>query len=114
VIDSQGHRIAALDSENHHIQTAAIHLRRFNTSEEQGQPYEDRLKVADEYYMLIATPFSYQGGLEWTVVTVIPESDFLTEAKAAHQRSLLITLTAVLLTLVIGWWFARQMVVSFR
>lgn len=111
VVDSNGGRVAAVDSENPHIQNAAIHLtQRLKSNETHVKSYENRLKVANEYHMLIATPFSYQHGIEWTIVTLVPESDFLTEAKAARQRSILITFIAVLITLVIGWRLARHMV----
>ncbi|MHC4290936.1 MAG: SpoIIE family protein phosphatase [Planctomycetota bacterium] len=111
VVDSDGGRVAAIDSENPHIQNAAIHLtQQIESDKTQVKSYENRLKVGNEHHMLIATPFSYKYGIEWTIVTLVPESDFLTEAKAARQRSILITFISVLLILVIGWGLARQMV----
>lgn len=110
VVDSQGHRIAAVDSENEHIRTASVHLKRAYEANDSAGPYEDRIKIGHEYYMLISTPFTHTEGLEWTIVTLIPESDFLTEVKAARQRSGLITLAAVFVTLLAGWWLACQMV----
>ncbi|MEM9347823.1 MAG: SpoIIE family protein phosphatase [Planctomycetota bacterium] len=47
-------------------------------------------------------------GLDWSLITVVPEADFLADAKRTRSNTLLIGLSVVLLTLVLGYLVSRK------
>lgn len=48
-------------------------------------------------------------GLQWSVITVVPEADFMADAQQTRQKTLWISAVIVLLTLVVGYLTSRQL-----
>ncbi|MEM6504400.1 MAG: SpoIIE family protein phosphatase [Planctomycetota bacterium] len=47
-------------------------------------------------------------GLDWSLITVVPEADFLANAKRTRSNTLMVGLAVVLLTLVLGYLVSRK------
>jgi len=66
------------------------------------------LNVRDERQFIQVAPYQDRYGLDWLVVTVIPESDFLREIMAQNARTLLLCFGTLAATIAIGVWVARR------
>jgi sigma-B regulation protein RsbU (phosphoserine phosphatase) len=64
--------------------------------------YQLKLDINDKPYLLMISPSEHETGLTWIIATLVPESDFLTEIKAARSRHIKIGGLAVLITLLFG------------
>lgn len=65
-------------------------------------------------YFLTAAPFHESHGLNWLVVTVVPESDFMAEIQTNLRRTLLLCLVALGLTLASGLVIAHYVTARIR
>lgn len=68
------------------------------------------LKIQQENYFLNLVPFRDSRGLEWLIVTVVPENDFLGEIKAHNKTTLLLSLVAFFIALLLGLITARWVI----
>ncbi len=114
VVDQKGHLVAnslglpttnerqelwpAVEASHPLIATAASDLSR------------DRFPFEGSRYLSRATPFQHPSGLDWTIVTVVPETDFAFGADQARSRALLVSGAAVVVTLVVGLALASTIV----
>ncbi len=64
--------------------------------------FHDSLTLDGTRHLLIVSPLGGATGLDWRIVTVVPESDFLAEVQAGWRRSILFGAAAVLATLLLG------------
>ncbi|MFB2982719.1 response regulator [Microseira sp. BLCC-F43] len=64
-------------------------------------------KLNGERQLVKITPFSEQFGLDWLIVVVVPESDFMEQIHANTQRTILLCLGALGLAIIIGILTAR-------
>jgi len=59
-------------------------------------------------YFLWLTPYQEAHGLDWSIVTVVPASQFLQEIQTNAQRTLWLCSLTVLSSIVLGLWLARK------
>ena len=102
-------QLPAGDAPDERIAIAAATLAGMNVSAA-GGPVRESLMVRRSAHELMATAFEAHGGLAWTIVTLVPDSDFTAGLDAARERSIVITVCAVLLTLIAGAVLATSMV----
>ncbi len=74
------------------------------------EPTELALTIDGEPHLAIIAPLEHWTGLSWIVATVIPESDFIGPLQSGRQRSLLIALVVIMLTIVLGALLASWLV----
>ncbi len=103
VENDQLERIPAVSSENRAIGTAAERVAGATPSATSVDgPYHDMLSVDGRRQLMVVSALDRDTGLDWRIVTVVPEEDFLAEVHAGWRKSLLVGLVAVLATLVLG------------
>ncbi|QQE64720.1 hypothetical protein GFS31_14010 [Leptolyngbya sp. BL0902] len=107
--------LKAIDSENPVIRQVAQALQG-HTPPDQDVPTRvrllDRLVITldRERYLVQVSPFSDQMGLDWRLVVVIPEADFMAQINDQNHLTLTLYLLALALTGVSGMLLARWVV----
>jgi sigma-B regulation protein RsbU (phosphoserine phosphatase) len=103
VTDINNYPLLASVSADRHIAAAAKHIEAaFKSLKSIDARYQLRIKINGKPHLLMISPLEHGTNLSWIITTLVPESDFLTEIKAGHQRSIKIGLIAVLITIVLG------------
>ncbi len=103
VSDTKNRQLYALQSYNRYIATAGKYLQEeFESLEAITVPYQLRLDIQGEPQLLMISPFKHATGLSWLIVTLVPESDFMAEIKAARWQNIKIGIAAVATTVVLG------------
>ncbi|MBN1910242.1 MAG: hypothetical protein JW818_10925, partial [Pirellulales bacterium] len=103
VHDSQLNRIPARSSSNASIAGAATALKdRFQSLSTLKDTYSEMLDINGQRHLMIVSPLPVHAGLNWWIVTVVPDHDFLGEVYALRRRSLYFSAAAVVATLVLG------------
>ena len=64
------------------------------------------IQVGDEPTQLVVSPYRNRRNLDWLVVTLVPDADFLADVQRSRNRSLLIAVAAVLAALAVGVWMS--------
>ena len=103
VHDAELNRISARSSEHPSIMAAATELdESFESLATFDGMHHKTLSIDGVAQMMIVSPIQKGAGLDWLIVTVVPESDFLQEIYAFRRRTLLFGTIAVLATLLLG------------
>ncbi len=63
-----------------------------------------RLQLRDTPHFVEITPFAMDGGVDWFLVTGIPESRFLGHLDGSSRQTLIICLVAIAVAGGLGWW----------
>lgn len=106
VVDKSGHRISGETSIDARI-SAAWAAR--NDSPANGELLPE-IHVDGETHYFRSSSLGQDVGLDWTLITVIPERDFLADIETGFQRSALTSLLAVMMVAVLGILAARWLV----
>ena len=105
----QPQRLLASDSRDPQIQSAAQHLiQQFGSF--QGITGEQQLdfQFAGQRQFLRVIPFRDRRGLDWLIVVVIPEADFMTQINAQRRTTALLCVLALLGTVALGLLISRR------
>jgi sigma-B regulation protein RsbU (phosphoserine phosphatase) len=98
---------SASASTNSVISAAGIYLNQeFSSLADITIPYQISLDIEETAYLFMVSPFEHATGLSWLIATMVPATDYMTAIKAARQRNILIGITAVGMTLMLGLVFA--------
>ncbi|HAZ49475.1 MAG TPA: hybrid sensor histidine kinase/response regulator [Cyanobacteria bacterium UBA11369] len=101
-------QLYAKESSNALIRSTANHLQEsFGNFHTIDRSQQLSFKLNGERQLVKITPFSEQFGLDWLIVVVVPESDFMEQIHANNQRTILLCLGALGLAIVIGILTAR-------
>lgn len=106
IVDQSGERIFASQSESPLVATVGEHLG-------SGQFINDNssnFTVDGVTYYLYASQVGNDVGLKWTLLTIVPEVDFVGDIRTEFARSWLTSLIAVALAIGLGWIAARWLV----
>lgn len=96
-------RLLATQSENSLISLTAKYLEQEFINLALIESKEQlNLKIAGERQFLQVTPFQDSRGLNWLIVVVIPEADFMEEIQANTRLTILLCLGALVLSVVTG------------
>ncbi|MEG4800315.1 ATP-binding protein [Microcoleus sp. ARI1-B5] len=106
--DGKALRLLAIDSKNPLTNAAAKHIiSNFNLSfVEPPQKLEFQLKNQRHFVQIL--PYKDPSGIDWLVVIVIPENDFMAEIQANTASTLLLCIAALILAIIIGGFTARS------
>lgn len=89
-------RQPATEAEDAHIAAAALQL------PNGGRLAHRRLVVEGEAVQMVVSPYHHGRGLDWRIVTLVPESDFLAEVHQSRRHGLVLSAGAVLAALAAG------------
>ncbi len=104
-----------VDSTDPLMQSITQHFKEtFNQQTFDGQAIKSqqdfKLQFQDEDHYVHVDPWQDDYGLDWLVVTVIPESDFMAEINANNQITLLLCLAALAGATLLGIYTAQKIV----
>ncbi|NEP59445.1 MAG: HAMP domain-containing protein, partial [Symploca sp. SIO2G7] len=105
-VDVQHRRLSATQSQNEITRTITEYLlktKHLLTNTTQTQAFEFRFN--SERYLAQVMPL--QGKLNWRIVTVVPESDFMAEISANTKITVVLCLIALLVAIILGVFTAR-------
>ena len=106
VTSDQGQRLAPAESGDPAVRAAAGVV----IDDEANRPAAGgRIMVNGEPARTKVTPLQPFTGINWRVVTVLPESSFLSAARATQRRSVLLASAAVLGALALGLYLSRRL-----
>lgn len=111
VVDEKLERIAVSNANNTLIKEAATYLKQqFISLNEikESKPFNFYLNGARQF--LQVTPFQDAYGLDWLIVAVVPESDFMGRVEAITQTSIWMALVALLLGILGGILTSRWVI----
>jgi PAS domain S-box-containing protein len=103
VINGEVRQRLAQESPNPLIQTSALYLEaEFNRFQLIQSPQQLEFTQSGHRYFLQVTPFSRGEGLDWLIVTVVPEQDFMAQIQANTRHTLLLCLAEIGLVTFLG------------
>lgn len=72
--------------------------------------FSGSIELDDSVYYMQITPLGDELGLNWTLASVVPEQDYLSGIDAEFKRSSLVSLIAVILSVLVGIIAARWLI----
>jgi len=105
-VDVQHRRLSATQSKNEITRITTEYL--LNTKDlltDTTQPQAFEFRFNSERYLAQVIPL--QGQLDWRIVTVVPESDFMAEIFANTKITIILCLVALLVAIILGVFTAR-------
>ena len=76
--------------------------------------YSGSIESDEIVYYMQATPVGKEFGLDWSLVSIVPEQDFLGEIDAGFRQSSIVSLIAVVLAILVGLLSTRWLVAPLR
>ncbi|WP_271253469.1 PAS domain-containing protein [Pseudanabaena sp. Chao 1811] len=108
-IEGKFSRLYATDSQNEIIRQVSQQLiQQFGNFENLREPQQLDVMVAGQRKFVQITPYQDKYGLDWQVVTIIPESDFIGEIQANLRHTFLLCGLALLTSICLGIWTSRR------
>ncbi|WP_088889607.1 PAS domain S-box protein [Leptolyngbya ohadii] len=102
-------QLSAIDSQNPVLRSVSQRLlQQFNTLSEIQTSQQVRLRVEGQQQFVQVTPYRDNYGLDWLVVTTIPESDFMTRIQTQNAWTALLCLGTLAATSALGVLAARR------
>ena len=104
-------RLMAAESSNGLIRSVAQQIQsRLGAWAAIQQPEQSTISIHGKRQFLNVVPYRDDYGLDWLIVTVIPEADFMAEIEANQQRTIALSLLALLGSIASGIWTTRRLV----
>jgi len=101
-------RLPAVEIENRVIQKTALYLYdHFGDFKQIKEAFNLELDLDRERYFLQVVPFSQGQNLDWLIVVIAPESDFMGQIKKNTQRTIALCLVALFVATCFGWVTAK-------
>lgn len=88
--------------------TARFISERFSNPETINTSLQAEFMVDGEKQLLHIKPFSSRGGIDWLIILVVPEIDYMENIHATTRNTIFLTVTALLLTFVLGIFIAGR------
>ncbi|MBD2453095.1 response regulator [Nostoc sp. FACHB-87] len=108
VIDGKAHRLSVFNSKNLLIKGIADYLQQeFGSFQQIQNPQQFTLKLHGERQFVKVTPWQDKLGLDWLVIVIVPETDFMAEIDANNKTTILLCVGALLVATVLGIYTAR-------
>ncbi|MEM6838254.1 MAG: adenylate/guanylate cyclase domain-containing protein [Cyanobacteria bacterium P01_C01_bin.120] len=102
--------LKATQSSNSHVQQAASYLEtHFASLDNIQQNRQLSFALNGEQQFLEVLPFNDGFGLDWLIVVVVPESDFMAQILLNTRITIVLCGLALVLALAIGTWLARRL-----
>jgi HAMP domain-containing protein len=102
--------VPATQSNNPHVQESANYLRdRFGSFENIQQSYQLTFALDGQRQFLEVLPFNDGFGLDWLIVVVVPESEFMGQIRFNTRITVVLCGLALAIALVVGTLLARRL-----
>jgi len=102
-------RLDARDSQAPIVKYAAEFLReRFGEKYDVGREEQFEFEINGARYFLNVSPVQDQYGIDWLIVVVIPESDFMAEITAANRTTLFIIIMALAFSILLSVFITQK------
>ena len=110
--NTEPERILLENVESPALSAAAVHLQEsFDSLENIQQTQQLQLQVGSDRHYLQVTPYMDDMGLDWLIIVVLPESDFMGQIHENTQQTVLLSLVALAVAIAFGIytssWIAR-------
>lgn len=103
------YRLGVGESSNPIMQAAYQQLQNaFSTLDQIQSSQELSANLVDARYFLHVTPYQDGYGLDWLIVTVVPQSDFTATIQSNVRRTVLLSGLALLGSIGLGIWIVRR------
>jgi two-component system, sensor histidine kinase ChiS len=104
-------RLKAMDSDQPTVKATAQYLRdRFGDFKDISQSQQLKFQINGAWHYVQVVPTQDSHGLDWLVVVVVPESDFMAQIHENTRTTILLSLGALGLAIIIGLYTARWIV----
>ncbi len=101
-------RLSALESDEPLIRTTTEYLiQRFGNLNQIDRAYQLEFHLNGEREFVQVTPWQDELGLNWLVVSTVPESDFMGQINANNRTTVLLCFGALLLAIALGIYTSR-------
>ncbi|MFM7601009.1 MAG: PAS domain-containing protein [Pseudanabaena sp.] len=108
-IDGQFTRLTAIDSQDKLTREVSKQLlQQFGSFDHLKESRQVALTIEGYRQFVQITPYQDKYGLNWQLVTVIPESDFITEIQSNAYRTGLLCVLALIVSVGVGIWTSRR------
>ncbi len=106
-------RIQGLESQDSLTQTTIQYLvNTLGSLDQINQAQQLDFRIKGQRHFLTVSPYSDGYGLNWLIVVVVPEADFMGQINANRRITIILCLAALILAISLGWftsrWIARQ------
>lgn len=109
------YRLGVGESSNPIMRAAYQQLQEtFSNLDQIQSPQELSMNLAGERHFLQAIPYQDGYGLDWLIVTVVPQSDFTTTIQANVRRTAFLSGLALLGSIGLGIWIVRRVTRSLQ
>ena len=106
--EPKSERLAAIDADEPLLQASTQKLvERFGGLDKIKDNYRFNFEFKGQREFVEVNPWRDQLGLDWLVVTVLPESDFMEQINASRHTTVLLILAALGLAIVLGVYTSR-------
>jgi len=87
-------------------------LNRYKNFANINESYPHKVKINNEKYFLLVNRLRDEYGLDWLLIINIPETDFLAEIEANYEKTILLTITSIIITIILSLLIANVMAKS--
>lgn len=109
--DQVGRQILASSSTDPYIAAVATQLDvAFGELIHVQTPYRDTVMIGADRYLYMVSPYVSDRCMDWLIVTLLPETEFMADVEAGRLRGTVIGLVAVALSVALGIGLAGAMV----
>ncbi|PSB11470.1 hybrid sensor histidine kinase/response regulator [Pleurocapsa sp. CCALA 161] len=103
LVDGVAKRLSATNSSDSQIQATAKYLQqKFGSFQAIKDEQKLNFQLQGEYQFIRVTPWQDKYGLDWLVITTIPESDFMVQIYANTRTTIALCLLALLIAVWLG------------
>jgi signal transduction histidine kinase/CheY-like chemotaxis protein len=108
LVAGEAKRLSAFDSSDPQIQATVRSLRqKFGDFQEIKDKQQLRFQIEGQQQFVRITPWKDEYGLDWLVVTTIPESDFMAQIHANNQTTIALCFLALVVAVGLGLMTSR-------
>lgn len=108
LVDGVARRLKVQESDNMLIRAGANYLQeQFGSFNAIQTKQASKFLVQNRSCFIQVTPWHDQYGLDWIVVTVFPERDFMAQVNQNTRNTILLCLATLLIAIQVGIWTAR-------
>jgi signal transduction histidine kinase len=111
LINGKAQRLSALKSENYLIHGTTQYLtKKFGQLQNINSPQQFVLTLRNERHFTQVNPWRDPLGLDWLVIVVVPESEFMAQIHANTRTTILLCVGALILATTLGIYTSRWIV----
>ncbi|WNZ21590.1 response regulator [Leptolyngbya sp. NK1-12] len=115
VVNQRLQRVPALESDNPLMRSTVSHvIQQFGGLDQIDQPQQLKFNLEGAPHFVQITPWQDGFGLDWVLMEVVPESDFMTQIYANTRTTFLLCAVAMLVAITVSVMTARWVITPIR